>query len=84
MLVSFLDLKQDCNVIFVPSDIQLYGLERSGACRGQRHFTIHTNKLWTRLNKDIFFFIISIPVNNLPLGARKPQRFTNIYNEQYN
>ena len=23
------------------------------------------------------------PVNNLPLGARKPQRFTNIYNEQY-
>jgi hypothetical protein len=23
-------------------------------------------------------------VNDLPLGARKPQRFTNIYNEQYN
>jgi hypothetical protein len=22
-------------------------------------------------------------LNNLPLGARKPQRFTNIYNEQY-
>ena len=32
----------------------------------------------------IFFYYIYItPVNNLPLGARKPQRFTNIYNEQY-
>ena len=36
---------------------------------------------------SIFFFYYYIyitPVNNLPLGARKPQRFTNIYNEQYN
>jgi hypothetical protein len=34
---------------------------------------------------DFFFFFYYItPVNNLPLGARKPQRFTNIYNEQYN
>ena len=31
-----------------------------------------------------FFYIYITPVNNLPLGARKPQRFTNIYNEQYN
>ena len=34
-----------------------------------------------------FFFYMYIyitPVNNLPLGARKPQGFTNIYNEQYN
>jgi hypothetical protein len=34
----------------------------------------------------IFFYyhIYITPVNNLPLGARKPQRFINIYNEQYN
>ena len=31
-----------------------------------------------------FYYIYITPVNNLPLGARKPQRFTNIYNEQYN
>jgi hypothetical protein len=31
-----------------------------------------------------FHYIYITPVNNLPLGARKPQRFTNIYNEQYN
>jgi len=31
-----------------------------------------------------FFYIYITPVNNLPLVARKPQRFTNIYNEQYN
>jgi hypothetical protein len=30
------------------------------------------------------FYIYITPVNNLPLGVRKPQRFTNIYNEQYN
>ena len=34
---------------------------------------------------DFFCYYIYItPVNNLPLSARKPQRFTNIYNEQYN
>jgi hypothetical protein len=34
---------------------------------------------------DFFIYYIYItPVNNLPLGARKPQRFTNVYNEQYN
>ena len=32
----------------------------------------------------IYYYINITPVNNLPLGARKPQRFTNIYNEQYN
>jgi hypothetical protein len=32
----------------------------------------------------IFYCIYITPVNNLPLDARKPQRFTNIYNEQYN
>ena len=32
----------------------------------------------------IFYYIYITPVNNLPLGATKPQRFTNIYNEQYN
>ena len=26
-----------------------------------------------------FYFIYITPVNNLPLGARKPERFTNIY-----
>jgi hypothetical protein len=30
------------------------------------------------------YYIYITHVNNLPLGARKPQRFTNIYNEQYN
>jgi hypothetical protein len=39
--------------------------------------------------KMVFFFFFFLlyyitPVNNLTLGARKPQRFTNIYNEQYN
>ena len=37
-----------------------------------------------RLYIYIFYYIYITPVNNLPLGARKPQRFTNIYNEQYN
>ena len=32
--------------------------------------------LWFYLYLDI------TPVNNLPLGARKPQRFINIYNKQ--
>ena len=31
-----------------------------------------------------FYYIYFTPVNNLPLGARKSERFTNIYNEQYN
>jgi hypothetical protein len=31
-----------------------------------------------------FYYIYITPVNNLPLDARKPQRFTDIYNEQYN
>jgi hypothetical protein len=30
------------------------------------------------------YYIYITPVNNLPLDARKPQRFTNIYNEQFN
>ena len=33
---------------------------------------------------SVFYYIYITPVNNLPLCARKPQRFTNIYNEQYN
>jgi hypothetical protein len=40
---------------------------------------------WHTIITHFFFYYIYItPVNNLPLGARKPQRFTNIYNEQYN
>ena len=37
-------------------------------------------------NYNLLFvcYIYITPVDNLPLGARKPQRFTNIYNEQYN
>ena len=31
-----------------------------------------------------FYYIYITPVNNLHLGVRKPQSFTNIYNEQYN
>ena len=42
----------------------------------------HSNK--TQLFFLFFNYIYITPVNNLPLGARKPQRFTNIYNEQYN
>ena len=40
--------------------------------------------LWFILLLFFFYYIYITPVNNLPLGARKPQRFTNIYNEQYN
>ena len=40
---------------------------------------------WFSLSMIFFYYyyIYITPVNNLPLGARKPQRFTNIYNEQY-
>ena len=31
-----------------------------------------------------YYYIYITPGNYLPLGARKPQRFTNICNEQYN
>jgi hypothetical protein len=48
-----------------------------------------TNTAWvctrlSQLQKEFYYYIYITPVNNLPLGARKPQRFTNIYNEQYN
>ena len=50
--------------------------------------TSYLHDLISIKDKDIMFFflyyIYITPVNNLPLGARKPQRFTNIYNEQYN
>jgi hypothetical protein len=45
-----------------------------------KNYSEVTYKWWLKTQK----FETYIPVNNLPLGARKPQRFTNIYNEQYN
>ena len=33
---------------------------------------------------SFFYYIYITPVNNLPQAATKPQRFTHIYNKQYN
>ena len=48
------------------------------------HVSIPNKRIFLPLFFFFFYYIYITPVNNLPLGARKPQRFTDIYNEQYN
>jgi hypothetical protein len=48
-------------------------------------WVIWKTRNYIQYNKNTYREAIVIaPVTNLPLGARKPERFTNIYNEHYN